>query len=67
MATPQPQLPASPKRDLPAVTIDGHALFQFSLRMNRALKRFEKRFGARELNLVPYQRQAWKPVPRRPR
>ena len=67
MATPQPPLPASPNRDLPPVTIDGHALFEFSMRMNRALKRFEKRFNAREIEAVPVVRQLWQGPPRQPR
>ena len=67
MATPQPSKPVSPKRDLPPVTIDGHALFEFSLKINRALKRLETRFGAKEKNLIPPFRKAWQPPPRKPR
>lgn len=67
MATPQPPAPASPERDLPAITIDGHALYEFSLKMNRALKRLENRFDAREVNPVPAFRQTWKQVGRKPR
>ncbi|NOY43077.1 MAG: hypothetical protein GXP26_14740 [Planctomycetes bacterium] len=67
MAVPQPPLPASPNRMLPPVTIDGHALFEFSMRMNRALKRFEKRFGARELSTAPLSRTLWQPPPQKPR
>jgi len=67
MATPQPPVPASPQRSLPAITIDGHALFEFSMKMNRALKRLEIRFDARELTTVPVLRQTWQPVPRKPR
>ncbi|MCH6569224.1 MAG: hypothetical protein IH794_03915, partial [Acidobacteria bacterium] len=53
MAAPQPPVPASPDRKLPSVTIDGHALFEFSMKINRALKRLERRFDAQEKNLVP--------------
>lgn len=67
MAVPQPPLPASPNRQLPPVTIDGHALFEFSMRMNRALKRFERRFGAHETSMVPASRQLWQQAPRNPR
>ncbi len=67
MATPQSPVPASPQQGLPAITIDGHALFEFSMRMNRALKRLENRFDARELTTVPVLRQIWQPVPRKPR
>ena len=67
MATPQPPAPASPLRKLPAITIDGHALFEFSLKMNRALKRFEIRFDAKERHPIPYFRQSWKQVSRKPR
>lgn len=67
MANSQPPLPASPNKKLPPVTIDGHALFEFSMRMNRALKRFEKRFEAKEVNVVPVARQLWQGPPRQPR
>jgi hypothetical protein len=67
MAVPQPPLPASPNRQLPPVTIDGHALFEFSMRMNRALKRFERRFGAQESSMVPTSRQLWQQASRKPR
>ena len=67
MAVPQPPLPASPDRNLPPVTIDGHSLFEFSMKINRALKRLERRFGADEKNLVPGFRKAWQPPPRKPR
>lgn len=67
MAIPQPPLPASSQRDLPAITIDGHALFDFSMKMNRALKRLENRFDAREVSPVPFLRQAWKQASRKPR
>ena len=67
MAAPQLPLPASTSRDLPPVTIDGHALFEFSLRLSRALKRFERRFGAHELQPVPLFRQQWQQPPRKPR
>ena len=66
MATPQSPAP-SPQQDLPAITIDGHALFEFSLKMNRALKRLEHRFDAREQSPVPFLRQTWKQVSRKPR
>lgn len=67
MAVPQPPLPASPNKKLPPVAIDGHALFEFSMRMNRALKRFERRFGARQLRTVPLSRKLWQEPPRNPR
>ena len=67
MATPQPPVPASLKRELPPVTLDGHALFQFSMKMNRALKRFETRFGAKEISPIPLYRKSWLPPPRKPR
>ncbi len=67
MATPQSPVPASPDKKLPPITIDGHALFEFSLKMNRALKRFEARFDAKESNLVPAFRKTWQAPPRKPR
>jgi len=67
MASPQPPVPASPQRELPAITIDGHALFEFSLKMNRALKRLETRFDARDRSPVPVFRQTWKQASRKPR
>ena len=67
MAFPQESLPASPNRSLPPITINGHALFEFSMRMNRALKRFEKRFDAREVVPVPVSRQLWQGPPNQPR
>lgn len=67
MAAPLLPVPASPNCDLPPVTIDGHALFEFSMRLNRALKRFERRFGAKELQPVPVSRQMWKQQPQKPR
>jgi len=67
MAAPQPHVPASLDRNLPAVTIDGHALFDFSMKINRALKRLETRFGAQEAHLIPPLRKSWQPPPRKPR
>jgi hypothetical protein len=67
MAAPQPPVPASLDKNLPAVTIDGHALFDFSMKINRALKRMETRFGAQEKNLIPTHRKSWQPPPRKPR
>ena len=67
MAAPQPPVPASPDRKLPSVTLDGHALFEFSMRINRALKRLEIRFDAQEKTLVPLFRRTWQPPPRKPR
>ena len=67
MKAPQPPAPASPDHALPPVTIDGHALFEFSMRMNRALKRFERRFNAREISPVPVYRQLWQGPPKKPR
>ena len=67
MASPHAPVPASPNKKLPPITIDGHALFEFSLKLNRALKRLESRFDAKESNLVPTLRKAWQPLPRKPR
>jgi len=67
MAAPQSSVPASPNHALPPVTIDGHALFDFNMRMNRALKRLERRFHARDVDPVPIFRQLWQGPPRRPR
>lgn len=54
-------------RNLPPITVDGHALFEFSLKMNRALKRLEKNFAVPEKATVPYSRQMWCQPPRKPR
>jgi len=67
MATPQSPAPKSPQRELPAITIDGHALFEFSLKMNRALKRLESRFHAVDRSPIPPLRQTWKQAGRKPR
>ncbi len=67
MTPPQPPAPANPQRDLPAITIEGHALFEFSMKMNRALKRLESRFNAREVDPVPFLRRTWQQAPRKPR
>ncbi len=67
MAAQQHPMPASSSCNLPPVTIDGHALFEFSMRLNRALKRFERRFDARELAQVPVFRQMWQQASRKPR
>jgi len=67
MASPQPPVPANLQRELPAITIDGHALFEFSLKVNRALKRFEIRFDARERIPIPALRATWKQASRKPR
>jgi len=67
MAAPQSPVPARSNKQLPVVTIDGHALFEFSLKINRALKRLEARFEAKEANLVPTFRKTWQPLPRKPR
>lgn len=60
-------VPASPSRELPPVTVDGHALFEFSLKINRALKRMEARFGASEKSKIPLGRFGWEPLPKKPR
>ncbi len=60
-------VPVSPQQALPAITIDGHALFEFSLKMNRALKRLEVRFDAREPSPIPPLRQTWKQIGKKPR
>jgi hypothetical protein len=49
------------------VTVDGHALFEFSLKMNRALKRMETQFGATEKVRIPFGRQTWQQLPKKPR
>ncbi len=67
MATPQPHVPTGTGRNLPPVTIDGHALFEFSLKMNRALKRLERRYDAQQHRLIPLFRKTWKPLPNKPR
>lgn len=67
MATPSSPPPASSDRALPSITVDGHALFEFSTKLNRALKRLEARFGARELNTIPASRKMWQQPPRKPR
>jgi len=67
MAAPQPHVPVGTERNLPPVSIDGHALFEFSLKMNRALKRLERRFGTRQKELIPFLRKTWKPLPKNPR
>ncbi|MCH2114957.1 MAG: hypothetical protein MK171_08620 [Pirellulales bacterium] len=67
MAAPQPPVPASPNHALPPVTIDGHALFEFSMRMNRVLKRLERRFRTRDTQPVPISRQLWQGSPGKPR
>ncbi len=59
--------PADASRDLPAVTVDGHALFEFSLKMNRALKRMETQFGATEKARIPFNRISWQQAPNKPR
>ena len=60
-------VPVSPSRELPAITVDGHALFEFSLKMNRALKRMETRFGATDKPRLPYGRINWQQLPKKPR
>ena len=58
---------SSPNRDLPPVTVDGFAFCEFSVRLNRALKRFERRFGARQVAPNPVLRQQWEQPARKPR
>jgi hypothetical protein len=60
-------VPVSPSRELPPVTVDGHALFEFSLKINRALKRMETRFGATDKPRIPLGRFGWDPLPKKPR
>jgi hypothetical protein len=69
MANSQSPVPAptDARRELPPVTVDGHALFEFSLKMNRALKRMETRFGATEKVRIPFGRQTWQQAPNKPR
>ena len=59
--------PADALRELPPVTVDGHALFEFSLKMNRALKRLESRFHGQDKAVVPFFRQTWQQPPNKPR
>ena len=59
--------PADARNELPPVVVDGHALFEFSLKLNRGLKRLETRFGAKEKSTVPYFRQTWQQPPNKPR
>lgn len=59
--------PAESSRNLPAITVDGHALFEFSLKMNRALKRMEARFGATDKPRIPFSRLSWHQMPNKPR
>ncbi|QEG36631.1 hypothetical protein [Bythopirellula goksoeyrii] len=59
--------PADARHELPPVTVDGHALFEFSLKLNRDLKRLETRFGAKDKQKIPYFRQTWKQAPNKPR
>jgi hypothetical protein len=49
------------------VTVDGHALFEFSLQMNRAIKKMEARFGATEKARIPFNRISWQQPPKNPR
>jgi len=67
VAAQQHPVPARADRKLPSITIDGHALFEFSMRLNRALKRFERRFGAPEMELIPAYRKMWQQPPQNPR
>lgn len=67
MAAPQPHVPASAEQNLPAITINGHALFEFSLKMNRALKRLETRHHAKQRSPIPSLRQTWQQAGRKPR
>lgn len=64
--TPAPS-PAGSRHELPPVTVDGHSLFEFSLKLNRALKRLETRHGATDKQKIPYFRQTWHQAPRKPR
>jgi hypothetical protein len=66
MASPAPT-PAPTSRELPPVTVDGHALFEFSLQINRALKRMAARFGATEKARIPFSRFGWEQLPKKPR
>jgi hypothetical protein len=59
--------PASSSRELPPITVDGHALFEFSLKINRALKRMEARFGTTSKHKLPLSRFGWEPLPKKPR
>ncbi len=67
MASPQLPVPASPNVGLPPVAIDGHALFEFSMRMGRALRRLEHRFGGHSPQGISQLRQTWQPPSRKPR
>jgi hypothetical protein len=59
--------PTSPSRELPPVTVDGHALFEFSLKINRALKRLEANFGASDKPRMSFGRLSWQQLPKKPR
>ena len=59
--------PPSPGQELPPITVDGHALFEFSLKMNRALKSMETQFGATDKVRLPYGRISWQSLPKKPR
>ncbi len=59
--------PVDARYELPPVTVDGHALFEFSLKLNRALKRLETRFGATDKQKIPFFRQTWHQTPNKPR
>jgi hypothetical protein len=65
-STPSPT-PISAGHALPPVTVDGHALFEFSLKINRALKRMETRFGATEKARIPFSRLGFQMPPQKPR
>ncbi|TWU24665.1 hypothetical protein [Bythopirellula polymerisocia] len=64
--TPAPSS-ADSRHELPPVTVDGHALFEFSLKLNRALKRLETRYGATDKHKIPYFRDTWQQASRKPR
>lgn len=59
--------PADASRELPPVTVNGHALFEFSLQMNRSLKKLEAQFGANEKPRIPLSRLGWNFPPKQPR
>lgn len=67
MANSQSPLPAPTSQELPPVTVDGHALFEFSLKMNRAIKQMETRFGATDKARIPWSRLGWQQPPNKPR
>ena len=66
MSTNSP-LPARPYRGLPPFSIDGHALYEFSRKLNHSLNELERRHGAHRRPRGWADRKSWKPLPKKPR